>query len=156
MATVRNIAVVADFCAELRDMQSESRIPVATLAGRLGISRQHLHEVLGGRVKRPPAWDQIVAPLVRACTAGDPVMLASWQRRHEVLLEVWAFQARADGSGPVTDFCSDLRQLRARSRMPVAALAARLNVSRQHLHTVLGGRVKRLPDWDTIDRKSVV
>jgi tetratricopeptide (TPR) repeat protein len=119
------------------------------------MSRQHLHEVLGGRVKRPPAWDQIVAPLVRACTGGDPVMLSSWQRRHEVLLEVCAFQGQADGGGPVTDFCSDLRQLRAQSRIPVAALAARLNVSRQHLYTVLSGRVKRLPDWDTMVRPLV-
>jgi tetratricopeptide (TPR) repeat protein len=119
------------------------------------MSRQHLHEVLGGRVKRPPAWDQIVAPLVRACTGGDPVMLSSWQRRHEVLLEVCAFQGQADGDGPVADFCSELRQLRARSRIPVAALAARLNVSRQHLYTVLSGRVKRLPDWDTMVRPLV-
>jgi tetratricopeptide (TPR) repeat protein len=152
VATVRSIA---DFCAGLRDMRSESGVPVATLAGQLGISRQHLHEVLGGRVKRPPAWDQIVAPLVRSCTGGDPVMLASWQRRHEVLLEVWAFQGRADGGGPVADFCSDLRRLRAQSRIPVAALAARLNVSRQHLYTVLGARVKRLPDWDTMVRPLV-
>jgi tetratricopeptide (TPR) repeat protein len=155
VATVRTVAVVADFCAELRELQSESRIPVATLAGQLGMSRQHLHEVLGGRVKRPPDWDQVVAPLVRACTGGDPVTLASWQRRHEVLLEVWGFQDRADGGGPVADFCSDLRQLRVQSRIPVAALAARLNVSRQHLYAVLGGQVKRPPDWDTMVRPLV-
>jgi tetratricopeptide (TPR) repeat protein len=155
VATVRSIAVVADFCAGLRELQSESRIPVATLAGQLGISRQHLHEVLGGRVKRPPAWDQIVAPLVLACTAGDPATLALWRHRHEVLLEVWGFQAQADSGGPVADFCSDLRQLRARSRIPVAALGVRLNVSRQHLYAVLGGQVKRPPDWDTIVRPLV-
>ncbi len=106
-------------------------------------------------MKRPPAWDQIVAPLVRACTGGDAVMLASWQRRHEVLLEAWGFQGAADSGGPVADFCSDLRQLRAQSRIPVAALAARLNVSRQHLYAVLGGQVKRLPDWDTMVRPLV-
>jgi tetratricopeptide (TPR) repeat protein len=150
VATVRGIKVLADFCAGLRDLQSESRIPVTVLAGQLGLSRQHLHEVLGGRVKRPPAWDKIVAPLVGACTGGDQVMLASWRRRHEVLLEVWGFQGQADGGGPVADFCSDLRQLRTLSRIPVTALAARLNVSRQHLYAVLGGQVKRLPDWNTI------
>jgi tetratricopeptide (TPR) repeat protein len=153
VATVRRVAVIADFCAELRDLQSESGIPVATLASHVGISRQHLHEVLGGRVKRPPAWDQIVAPLVRACTGADPVMLASWQRRHEVLLKVWDFQD--GGGGPVADFCSDLRGLRAQSRIPVAALAVRLNVSRQHLYAVLSGQVKRLPDWDTMVRPLV-
>jgi tetratricopeptide (TPR) repeat protein len=152
---VRSIAVVADFCAGLRDLRSESGIPVTTLAGELGMSRQHLHEVLGGRVKRPPAWDQIVAPLVRACTAGDPVMLASWQRQHEVLLEVWGFHNQAGSGGPVAGFCSDLRRLRARSGIPVAALAAQLNVSRQHLYAVLGGQVKRPPDWDTMVRPLV-
>jgi hypothetical protein len=63
VATGRSSAVVADFCAGLRDLQSESGIAVAALAGQLGISRQHLHEVLAGRVKRPPAWDQITDPL---------------------------------------------------------------------------------------------
>jgi tetratricopeptide (TPR) repeat protein len=152
---VRSITVLADFCAGLRDLQSESRVPVTALAGQLGISRQHLHEVLGGRVKRPPAWDKIVAPLVCACAGGDLVLLASWRRRHEVLQEVWGFQDRPDGGGPVADFCSDLRQLRAKSRIPVTALATRLNVSRQHLYAVLGGQVKRLPDWDTIVRPLV-
>ena len=155
VTTARSIEVLADFCSELRDLQSESGIPVTTLAGQLGISRQHLHEVLGGRVKRPPAWDKIVAPLVNACTGADPVMLSSWRRRHEVLLEVWGFQDRADGAGPVADFCSDLRRLRAQSRIPVATLAGRLNVSRQHLYAVLGGQVKRLPDWDTLVRPLV-
>jgi tetratricopeptide (TPR) repeat protein len=155
VAELRGTAVIADFCAGLRDLQSESRIPVAALAGQLGISRQHLHEVLGGRVKRPPAWDHIVAPLVCACTRADPAMLASWRHRHDVLLEVWGFQGRADSGGPVADFCSELRQLRTRSRIPVAELAGRLNVSRQHLYAVLGGQVKRLPDWDTIVRPLV-
>jgi tetratricopeptide (TPR) repeat protein len=155
VATVRSITALADFCAGLRDLQSESRIPVTALAARLGISRQHAHEVLGGRVKRPPAWEKIVAPLVRTCTGGDPVMLASWRRRHEVLLEVWGFAGRADGGGPVADFCADLRQLRSRSQIPVATLAARLNVSRQHLYAVLGGQVKRPPDWDTMVRPLV-
>jgi tetratricopeptide (TPR) repeat protein len=155
VATVRSVAVVADFCAGLRDLQLQSRIPVATLAGQLGLSRQHLHEVLAGRVKRPPAWDPIVAPLVRACAGGDPVMLASWRHRHDIMLEVWDLQSRADSRGPVPDFCSELRQLRTRSRIPVAELAVRLNVSRQHLYAVLGGQVKRLPDWDTIVRPLV-
>jgi tetratricopeptide (TPR) repeat protein len=155
VTTMQSTTALADFCAGLRDLQSESRIPVTSLAGQLGISRQHLHEVLAGRVKRPPDWDRIVAPLVRACTGGDRAVLASWRRRHDVLLEVRCFQGRADGAGPVADFCSELRQLRTKSRIPVATLAARLNVSRQHLYAVLGGQVKRLPDWDTMVRPLV-
>src|SRR5215470_2199130 len=151
----RNDGVVADFCARLRQLRAESKIPVAVLARRLGISRQHLYEVLGGRVTRPPAWDQIVAPLVSACTDGDPVVLASWRRQHEVLLEVWRFQTRADGGGPVADFCAGLRRLREWSKIPVAVLAGQLSVSRQHLYAVLAGRVRRLPDWDTIVRPMV-
>jgi Helix-turn-helix domain len=146
---------VADFCDGLRQLRAESRIPVATLAAQLGISRQHLHEVLGGRVKRPPDWDAIVRPLVLACAEGDPAVQAEWRRRHEVLREVWDFQGRTDHSGPVAEFCAELRQLRAQSRIPVAILAGRMNISRQHLYAVLGGRVKRLPDWDTIVRPLV-
>jgi tetratricopeptide (TPR) repeat protein len=137
-------------------LRVQSRIPVAVLAGQLGISRQHLYEVLSGRVTRPPAWDQIVAPLVTACTHGDPAVLASWRRRHEVLLEVWGFQRRADSGGPIVEFCAGLRRLRAGSTIPVAVLAGQLSVSRQHLYAVLGGRVRKLPDWDTMVRPLVV
>ena len=151
----RNGGVVADFCARLRQLRAESKIPVAVLARRLGISRQHLYAVLGGQVTRPPAWDQIVAPLVSACTDRDPVVLASWRRQHEVLLEVWGFQSRADGGGPVADFCAGLQRLREWSKIPVAVLAGQLSVSRQHLYAVLAGRVMRLPDWDTMVRPLV-
>jgi tetratricopeptide (TPR) repeat protein len=152
---VRSGGPVADFCAGLWQLRAGSKIPVAVLARRLGISRQHLYEVLAGHVKRPPDWDEIVAPLVSACADGDPLALASWRRRHEVLLEVWGFQGRAEGGGPVADFCAGLRQLRAGSKIPVAVLAGRLGISRQHLYAVLGGRVKRLPDWDAIVRPLV-
>jgi tetratricopeptide (TPR) repeat protein len=155
VATVRSEGVVADFCAQLRQLQAESKIPVAALAGRLGISRQHLYGVLGGRVKHPPAWDQIIAPLVSACTDGNPLMLTSWRRRHEALLEVWRFQSQAGGGGPVADFCAGLRQLRAGSKIPVVVLASQLSLSRQYLYAVLAGRVKRVPDWDTLVRPLV-
>ena len=151
---MRSGGAVADFCAGLRRLQAGSKVPVAVLARRLGISRQHLHEVLAGRVKRPPDWDEIVAPLVRACTDGDPAALAAWRGRHDVLLEVWGFQGQARGAGPVADFCAGLRQLRTGSRIPVAVLAG-LGISRQHLYAVLGGRVKRIPDWDTMVRPLV-
>ncbi|HEX3492973.1 MAG TPA: tetratricopeptide repeat protein [Streptosporangiaceae bacterium] len=155
MAGARSAGTVADFCAGLRQLRAGSRIPVAVLAGRLGISRQHLHEVLAGRVKRPPDWDELVAPLVEACTEGDLRALASWRRRHEVLLEVWGFQGRSGGGGPVEDFCAGLRQLRTGSGIPVAVLAGRLGISRQHLYAVLGGRVRRVPEWDTMVRPLV-
>jgi tetratricopeptide (TPR) repeat protein len=155
VATARGEGAVADFCTQLRRLQGESKIPVAVLAGSLGVSRQHLYAVLGGRVRQPPDWDRIVAPLVNACTDGNPVLLTSWRRRHEALLEVWRFQSRASGDGPVADLCSGLRQLRAESRIPVAVLARELSVTRQHLYAVLAGRVKRLPDWDTLVRPLV-
>src|ERR1700722_16083791 len=99
VAEVRSAGAVADFCSELGQLRAGAKIPVAVLAGRLGISRQHLYEVLAGRVKRPPDWDELVAPLVRACTDGDPLILASWRRRHDVLLEVREFEGRAESSG---------------------------------------------------------
>ena len=84
MAGVRSAGAVADFCAGLRQLRAGSKMPVAVLAGRLGISRQHLHEVLAGRVKRPPDWDEMVAPLVRGVhrwgSHGAGVVAASASR----------------------------------------------------------------------------
>ncbi|MGH3158635.1 MAG: hypothetical protein ACRDNF_18950, partial [Streptosporangiaceae bacterium] len=139
MARANGAEPIVEFSVGLRQLREGSKIPVTLLAGRLGISRQHLYEVLAGRVKRPPDWDKIVAPLVGACAGEDPAVLALWRRRHEVLLEVWGFEARADGGGPVAEFCAGLWQLRAGSTIPVAVLAGQLGVSRQHLYAVLGG-----------------
>jgi tetratricopeptide (TPR) repeat protein len=57
--------------------------------------------------------------------------------------------------GPVFDFCSGLRQLRAESGTDVAALAKGLNLSRTQLYAVLAGRVKVPPDWDRVVRPLV-
>jgi tetratricopeptide (TPR) repeat protein len=60
----------------------------------------------------------------------------------------------ADGE-PVAVFCADLRQLRVQSGADVAALARRLNLSRAQLYAVLGGKVRRPPDWERIVRPIV-
>jgi tetratricopeptide (TPR) repeat protein len=57
--------------------------------------------------------------------------------------------------GPVSDFCSGLRQLRIESGADVAVLAKRLNLSRTQLYAVLAGRVKVPPDWDRVVRPLV-
>jgi tetratricopeptide (TPR) repeat protein len=64
--------------------------------------------------------------------------------------------AGADGpSGPVEEFCAELRRLREMSGIDMTTAARRLNVSRQHLYAVLGGQVKRPPDWDKVVRPLV-
>ena len=58
-------------------------------------------------------------------------------------------------SGPVGEFCVGLRRLRETSGVSMTTAARRLNVSRQHLYAVLGGQVKRPPDWDKVVRPLV-
>jgi tetratricopeptide (TPR) repeat protein/transcriptional regulator with XRE-family HTH domain len=140
-----------EFCVGLRQLRAGSGIPVAILAARVGVSRQYLYEVLAGRVTRPPGWEAMVGPLVEACTGGDPVVVAGWRYRHEVLLQAHGYLDRPPGDGgPVADFCASLKDLRQASGIDVAVLAGQLHVSRQHLYAVLDGGARRPPDWDTL------
>ena len=61
---------VAEFCAALRELQSSSGISRPALARQLHYGRSQLYEILDGRIRRPPEWDRLVEPLVRACLAG--------------------------------------------------------------------------------------
>jgi transcriptional regulator with XRE-family HTH domain len=79
---------VAEFTAGLRRLQQRSGLDRAALARRLGYSRSQLYEILDGRITRPPDWDRLVEPLVRACTGNDERAVAMWRQRHDVLLEV--------------------------------------------------------------------
>jgi thiaminase len=85
---------VGDFCAALADLQRSSGISRANLARTLSYGRSQLYEILDGRVKRPPEWDRLVEPLVRACLgpghgdAGRERAIADWRRRHEILVRV--------------------------------------------------------------------
>jgi tetratricopeptide (TPR) repeat protein len=64
--------------------------------------------------------------------------------------------AGADGpGGPVEEFCAGLRRLRETSGIDMTTAARRLKVSRQHLYAVLGGQLKRPPDWDKVVRPLV-
>ncbi|MGQ0773361.1 MAG: ATP-binding protein [Pseudonocardiales bacterium] len=80
---------VADFCAELKRLQQRSGLSPATLARQLDYGRAQLYEILGGRISRPPDWDRLVEPLVRACTRGDERAIGAWRQRHDVLMRVW-------------------------------------------------------------------
>lgn len=84
---------VADFCAALRGLQRTSGLSRTALARQLSYGRSQLYEILDGRIKRPPEWDKLVEPLVRACvTGGDRAVVecsvAEWKQRHEVLVRV--------------------------------------------------------------------
>lgn len=86
---------VADFCAELAELQRKSRIPRAVLARTLNYGRSQLYAILDGRIKRPPEWDRLVEPLVRTCLANElagPALeraVADWRHRHEIVVRVW-------------------------------------------------------------------
>ncbi|MBA2694602.1 MAG: tetratricopeptide repeat protein, partial [Actinobacteria bacterium] len=43
-----------------------------------------------GQIRRPPEWDRLVKPLVRACTGDDERAVAEWRRRHHVLVAVYS------------------------------------------------------------------
>ena len=81
---------VAEFCARLRRLQQESGPGRAALARRVGYSRSQLYAILDGQIRRPPEWDRLVKPLVRACTGDDERAVAEWRRRHHVLVAVYS------------------------------------------------------------------
>jgi tetratricopeptide (TPR) repeat protein len=62
----------------------------AVLGRRVGYSRSQLYEILDGRISRPPEWDRLVEPLVRACTDNDERAVGIWRRRHDVLVAVYS------------------------------------------------------------------
>ncbi|WP_203911340.1 ATP-binding protein [Rhizocola hellebori] len=57
------------------------------MAREVRISRAQLYAVLNGEIKRPPDFETLVRPLIRAC-GGTDAELAEWRRRHEVLVAV--------------------------------------------------------------------
>jgi hypothetical protein len=81
---------VAEFCAGLRRLLQVSGLDRAALARRVSYSRSQLYEILEGRIRRPPEWDRLVEPLVRACTGDDQREVALWRRRHDVLVAVYS------------------------------------------------------------------
>jgi thiaminase len=82
---------VADFCAALRELQVASGISRSALAREIHYGRSQLYDILDGRIRRPPEWDRLVEPLLRACLRGKPEvdrLVADWRTRYEVLLRV--------------------------------------------------------------------
>ena len=61
---------VADFCTALRDLQVASGMSRSALAREIHYGRSQLYDILDGRIRRPPEWDRLVEPLVRACLRG--------------------------------------------------------------------------------------
>ncbi|MBL7260243.1 XRE family transcriptional regulator [Paractinoplanes lichenicola] len=80
---------VAAFCADLRRRWRESGRELVAVAREIKISRTQLYAILNGDIKRPPDFDGVVEPLLRACGAG-PDEVAVWRQRHEVLTGVHA------------------------------------------------------------------
>ena len=110
MAEGTGTGPVAAFCAELAELQRRSGRSHASLAHELNISRGHLYTILKGEVKRPPDWNRVVEPFVRACGA-DREEVAQWRKRHDVLVQVVEQLRRerrrddqvADGSGSAVE-----------------------------------------------------
>jgi len=73
----------------LRQLQQSSGLDRAALARRVNYSRSQLYLILDGGIRRPPEWDRLVEPLVRACTGNDERAVGDWHRRHSVLVEVY-------------------------------------------------------------------
>lgn len=94
VVTSSSYGPVADFCAGLGDLQRSSGLSRTALARELNYGRSQLYEILDGRIKRPPEWDRLVEPLIRACAAraGDRAAaertVAEWKHRHAVLVQV--------------------------------------------------------------------
>ncbi|MGH3938233.1 MAG: tetratricopeptide repeat protein [Pseudonocardiaceae bacterium] len=88
--------LVVEFCAGLRRLQKGSGLNRTALARRVSYSRSQLYEILDGQIRRPPDWDRLVEPLVRACTGNDERAVGIWRHHHSVLLEVYHELKRQD------------------------------------------------------------
>ncbi|MFI7544433.1 ATP-binding protein [Actinoplanes sp. NPDC049599] len=89
MGVSRDTSPVAAFCAELRRRWQASGRDLQSVARDVRISRTQLYAILNGEIKRPPDFDALVRPLVRAC-GGTDAEVADWRRRHEILVGVHA------------------------------------------------------------------
>ncbi len=92
---------VAEFCERLRALQQYSGLSRAELARRMPCSRSQFYQVLDGEIRRPPDWERVVEPLVRACTGDDESAVREWRQQHGALVRFY-----------------DLLQLRRRERPP--------------------------------------
>jgi tetratricopeptide (TPR) repeat protein len=55
-------------------------------------------------------------------------------------------------TGPVADFCADLRRRWRSSGRDLPGVARELRISRTQLYAILNGEIKRPPDWDGLVR----
>ena len=124
---------VAEFCAALRELERSSGISRPALARQLHYGRSQLYEILDGRIRRPPEWDRLVEPLVRACLPGSldrdgrERTVADWRRRHDVLIRVYdelnRQAARATLGAPEPPRLTASRSLLAHSEQQWSQLA---------------------------------
>jgi tetratricopeptide (TPR) repeat protein len=85
----RDTSPVAAFCADLRRRWQASGRDLQSVARDVKISRTQLYAIINGEIKRPPDFDALVRPLIRAC-GGTDAEVADWRRRHEILVGVHA------------------------------------------------------------------
>jgi tetratricopeptide (TPR) repeat protein len=110
----------------------ESRLSRSVLARRLNYSRSQLYAILDGRISRPPEWDRLVEPLVRACTGNNEHAVAVWRQKHGVLMDVYHAlrkQYRHNGTlGERMEVAPErLRVVPAQLPAPVDAFTGRAN-----------------------------
>jgi len=117
----------------LKQLQQRCELDRAELAHQLGYSRSQLYAILGGRIIRPPEWDRLVEPLVRACTGNDEHAVAFWRRRHDVLVQVCSELNRPGRP-------DDTARSAERTRVVPAQLPANVDV--------FTGRAKELTELD--------
>ncbi|HKR50257.1 MAG TPA: hypothetical protein VJT72_11880 [Pseudonocardiaceae bacterium] len=72
------------------------------MARRLNYSRPQLYQILDGGICRPPEWDRLVEPLVRACTGAEPLFPDPFQGAHGCVVVVERrHEVGGDGGGVV-------------------------------------------------------
>ncbi|MEU4215464.1 helix-turn-helix domain-containing protein, partial [Actinoplanes sp. NPDC026623] len=132
MAVSRDTGPVAAFCAGLRRRWQASGRDLPGVARDVGISRTQLYAILNGEIRRPPDFDHLVRPLIRAC-GGTDADVADWRRRHEILVGVHAETRRRPASRAPAQLPLDVEDFVGRA----AALAA-LDAAAARVVTVTG------------------
>jgi tetratricopeptide (TPR) repeat protein/transcriptional regulator with XRE-family HTH domain len=156
--------LVAGFCRRLEELRTDCGVKQASLARRLGKSNAAVSEILNGKIRLPPSWDD-VAGIVTACAShtrqppatapGHRTDLAYWRREHEALTR-FAGELRGAGEDAdpvavlVTGFCGRLQEVRAGSGVQQKTLARSLGKGEAALSEILNGKIRRPPSWDDV------
>jgi tetratricopeptide (TPR) repeat protein/transcriptional regulator with XRE-family HTH domain len=158
-------ALLGGFCRRLQELRVGCGVKQSTLARRLGKSQATVSEILNGKIRLPPSWEDVEA-IVTTCTVHSrrtpqtaPATAADitrWREDHELLTRfVDTLRAAGPGEDPVavlvSGFCRRLQQLRHSCGVRQNTLARRIGKSQAAVSEILNGKIRQPPCWTDVE-----